>query len=61
MSDKKIIVEQVKSLAGRPEAHRKIVRSLGLRRIRHQVEHFDTAIIRGMVNKVPHLVVIRES
>jgi large subunit ribosomal protein L30 len=33
-----------------------IVRSLGLRRIRHSVELKDTAAIRGMIHKVRHLV-----
>ncbi len=33
-----------------------VVRSLGLRRIRHIVELKDTAEIRGMIHKVRHLV-----
>jgi large subunit ribosomal protein L30 len=33
-----------------------VVRSLGLRRIRHSVELKDTAEIRGMIHKVRHLV-----
>ena len=37
-----------------------MVRSLGLRRIRHEVERLDTPAVRGMVNKVPHLVEIVE-
>jgi len=32
------------------------VRALGLKRIRHVVEHEDTPQIRGMVFKVRHLV-----
>ena len=33
-----------------------VVRSLGLRRIRHTVELKDSAEIRGMIHKVRHLV-----
>jgi large subunit ribosomal protein L30 len=35
-----------------------VVRSLGLRRIRHSVELKDTAEIRGMIHKVRHLVAV---
>jgi large subunit ribosomal protein L30 len=33
-----------------------VVRSLGLRRIRHTVELKDTPATRGMIHKVRHLV-----
>jgi len=33
-----------------------VVRSLGLRRIRHTVELKDTPATRGMIHKVKHLV-----
>jgi large subunit ribosomal protein L30 len=33
-----------------------VVRSLGLRRIRHTVELKDTPAMRGMIHKVRHLV-----
>ena len=33
-----------------------VVRSLGLRRIRHTVELKDTPAIRGLIHKVRHLV-----
>ncbi|MBM3771715.1 MAG: 50S ribosomal protein L30 [Acidimicrobiia bacterium] len=33
-----------------------VVRSLGLRRIRHTVELKDSPSIRGMIHKVRHLV-----
>ena len=35
-----------------------VVRSLGLRRIRHTVELKDTPETRGMIHKVRHLVVV---
>jgi large subunit ribosomal protein L30 len=53
-------IRQIRSLAGRPRNQREVVRSLGLRRIRHEVERVDSPAVRGMVNKVPHLVEIVE-
>ena len=49
-----------KSFIGRPEYQRKIIKSLGLHRLHHSVVHFDSPTIRGMVNKVSHLVVIEK-
>jgi large subunit ribosomal protein L30 len=36
------------------------VRTLGLRRLHQSVEHADTPQIRGMINKVSHLVEVAE-
>ena len=36
------------------------LRALGLRRINHTVEHPDRPEIRGMVDRVPHLVTVEE-
>ncbi len=49
-----------KSCIGRPEKQLKIIRSLGLRRLHHTVTHSDSPTIRGMVNKVSHLVQVEE-
>jgi len=57
---KTLKIRQVRSLAGRPRPQREVVRSLGLRRIRHEVVRNDTPAVRGMVAKVPHLVEIVE-
>jgi large subunit ribosomal protein L30 len=53
---KKILVTLVKSMIGRPEKHRKVLRAMGLTRIGRSVVLEDTASNRGMVNKVSHLV-----
>ena len=37
-----------------------VVRSLGLRRIRHTVELKDTPAVRGMIHKVRHLVEVQD-
>ena len=52
----KIKVKLVKSLIGRPEAHRKVARALGLYKTNQIVEHTDTPIIRGMLHQVKHLI-----
>lgn len=53
-------ITQVRSLIGRPRDQRATVRSLGLKRIRHSVVKSDRPEIRGMLRKVPHLVVFEE-
>ncbi len=57
---KTIRIEYFRSMIGRPEKQRRVVRGLGLRRLRQIVERPDTREIRGMVAKVPHLVRIVE-
>jgi len=56
----KIIVKQVKSIIGRPEAQCKIVAALGLGRIGKTKEIADTPAVRGMIAKVSHLVEVVE-
>lgn len=57
---KTIKIRQVRSPIGTKRKHREVLRSLGLRRIRHVVERQDTPAVRGMVNKIPYLVEILE-
>ena len=52
----KIIVRQTRSLITECEAQCRIVRALGLGRIGKSREHKDNNCIRGMINKVKHLV-----
>lgn len=53
-------ITQIRSLIGRPPKHRRIMRALGLRRIRHTVVHPDRPEVRGMINKIPHLIEVEE-
>ena len=53
---KKIKVRLLKGLAGCERTQRDTVRGLGLKRIDHVVELVDTPAVRGMINKVNHLV-----
>lgn len=52
----KIEIIQTRSLISEPEAVRKVMQGLGLRRIGQKVVQKDNNCIRGMVNKVRHLV-----
>jgi large subunit ribosomal protein L30 len=49
-------VKLIRSMIGRPEKHRKVLRGMGLTRLNKTVEFKDTPEIRGMINKVSHLV-----
>jgi large subunit ribosomal protein L30 len=41
---------------GRPEKQRRVARALGLTKVQDIALHYDTPIIRGMVNKISHLL-----
>ncbi len=56
MADRKLKITQVKSTIGFDRKQRDVIRSLGLRRIRHTIEVPDTPEVRGMILKVRHLV-----
>jgi len=51
----------VKSPIGALKNHKACVTGLGLRRIRHTVEVEDTPSVRGMINKISHLVEVAEA
>ncbi len=58
MTDRKLKVTQVRSTIGFDKKQKDVVRSLGLRRIRHTVEVPDTPEFRGMIHKVRHIVTV---
>lgn len=53
-------VTQVRSFIGRPKQQRLVVQGLGLGKLHRTVTLMDTPEIRGMLNKVPHLVEVAE-
>jgi large subunit ribosomal protein L30 len=57
---KKLEITLTRSLIGRPEDQRVTVKTLGIRKMHHTVVQEDNAAIRGMVNKVSHLVTVKE-
>jgi large subunit ribosomal protein L30 len=61
MSDaKRVRVRQVRSAISYDQRQRATLRGLGLRRMHQTVELEDTPAVRGMINKVIHLVVVEE-
>jgi large subunit ribosomal protein L30 len=50
----------IKSMIGRPEKHRQVLRGMGLTRMHKTVELQDTPATRGMIHKVSHLVKAEE-
>jgi len=66
MTDKKTAVQKklritlVKSPIGYNQRQKGTIRALGLRRMGYTVEQPDTPVVRGMVQKVSHLVQVEE-
>lgn len=58
--EKKLRITQIKSGIGRMQKQRKTLIALGIKKMHQTVVHNDTPVIRGMVDKVSHLVTIEE-
>jgi len=56
MADKTVTVEQYASPARRTADQRATLVGLGLNKIRRRSTLKDTPEVRGMINKIPHLV-----
>lgn len=52
----KIKVTQIRSIIDRPEDQKRTIKALGLGRPNYSKVHNDIPQIRGMINKVSHLV-----
>lgn len=59
MADK-VQVKMVRSGIGRPQTHKDTLRGLGLTKLNKVVTLEDTPSVRGMINKVSHLVQVLE-
>lgn len=57
----KLNVTLIKSMIGRPEKHRKVLRGMGLTKVNKTVQLEDSPAIRGMIHKVSHLVKAEEA
>ena len=57
---KRLRVTQIRSAISRLESQKQTIRSLGIRRLNHTVEHDDTPMVRGMIATVRHLVRVEE-
>jgi large subunit ribosomal protein L30 len=56
MADKTVTIEQIASPSRRTKDQRATLIGLGLNKIRRQSTLKDTPEVRGMINKLPHLV-----
>ena len=57
----KLRITWVKSSIGYAEVQRRTLKALGLKRLNQSVTHNDCISVRGMVNKVRHLVSVEEA
>ena len=56
----KLRIKQVKSAIDRSERQKRTIKALGITKLHKAVEHEDTPQIRGMIQKVNHLVTVEE-
>lgn len=56
----KVQITQTKSTIDRPQRQKRTIQALGLGKIDRTVEHELTPQIAGMINKVNHLVSVKE-
>lgn len=62
MADGKTLrITQVRSAIKRQKNQQRTLDALGIRRIRHTVEHNDSPQLRGMLAAVAHLVEVEEN
>jgi large subunit ribosomal protein L30 len=59
-SASKLRIKWTKSSIGQSRRQKDTIRALGLRRLGDVVEQVDTSVIRGMVDRVSHLVQVEE-
>lgn len=57
---KTLRVTLVKSPIGYKKDQKATVRALGLHRMNQTVEHNDSPAVRGMLNKISHLIKVEE-
>ena len=57
---KRLKITLRKSMIGRPEKHRRVVHSLGLKKLNKTVVLKGTPTVRGMIRKVSHMLELEE-
>lgn len=58
---KQLKITQVRSTIGRNFKQKRTIEALGLKKLHHTVIHNDTPQIRGMINKINHLIKVQET
>ena len=59
--NKKINVKLVKSLIGATKSQVNVAAALGLRKTNQVKEHYETPVVKGMINKISHLLEVTEA
>ena len=59
-TEKRLRITWVKSIIGYSGRQKATIQALGFKRLGQTVEQKDTPVIRGMVDKVNHLVEVEE-
>ena len=60
-NEKTVFVTLVRSPIGYTKDQKATALALGLRRMHQTIEHRDTPALRGMINKIAHLVQVEEA
>lgn len=60
MAEKKLAITKIRSAIHRPVVQKRTLEALGLRRMNQTVIHDDRPEIRGMINRIRHLVTVEE-
>jgi len=58
--ERKLKITQIRSTIGRIKKQKETIKALGIRKLYQSVMHEDTPQIRGMIEKVKHLVEVEE-
>ena len=56
----KLEITLKRSVIGAKEDQKRTIQTLGLKKIRQPIVHDDSDSLRGMINKVSHLVTVKE-
>ncbi len=59
-ANKQIKIKLVRSLIGCSDAQRKVAKALGFTKRDQVVEHYNSPVIMGMINKISHLLEVIE-
>lgn len=60
-NERTVFVTLVRSPIGYTKDQKATALALGLRRMHQTIEHRDTPSLRGMINKISHLVTVEEA
>jgi large subunit ribosomal protein L30 len=60
IAGKQLRIKLVRSVIGRPQKQREVVKGLGLRKLNSEVIREDRPETWGMIRKIPHLIQVEE-